>query len=142
MAEHCCTTMSRQVEETIAAQAFAGRGLVLYDSRQRTYGLAIPDAGPGSFVPIRYCPWCAAKLRIVRARGLDVMTPDTCRAVRKAVSLTQRQLADAIGEPLATVFGYEAGKPTDAAVVAKLLDFFQGYQIAADRSGRIGFYQT
>jgi hypothetical protein len=141
MAEHCCTMMHRQVEEAIFARPGYPGPLVRYDERHKTYALAIPDAAPGGVEPIGYCPWCGTKLRRTRARGLVVMTPDVCRKARKAVSMTHRQVADGIGESVATVFHYEMGKPTDQAVVEKLLDFFQDFQIASDRSGRIGWYQ-
>ena len=65
------------------------------------------------------------------------MSPELCRAARKAVSMTQRQLADAIGESLASVYRYEAGRPTDEAVAKKLIAFFNGFPIRFDRSGRI-----
>ena len=140
MAGHCCRTMSIEAEEPSSPEGGSDR-LVRYDRARNTYALTIPNDPTGRGMPISYCPWCATKLRRIRARGLAVMTPETCRAVRKAVSMTQRQLADAIGESLETVFRYETGKPTDPAVAEKLLAYFQEYPIASDRSGRIGWYQ-
>ena len=134
--------MQIRVEETSAFDPLSPRRLVHHDPRRRTYALAVADDPTGTGVPIGYCPWCGTKLRRIRARGIAAMSPALCRSARKAVSMTQRQVADAIGESLETVFRYEAGKPTDEAVAEKLLDFFQDFQIATDRSGRIGWYQT
>ena len=141
MVEHGCRMMSFEIQETNAVPSADSDHLVRYDERQNSYALVIPNDPAGRAMPISYCPWCATKLRRVRARGLAVMTPDTCRAARKAVSMTQRQLAEAIGESLSTLFRYEMGKPTDQAVAEKLLRFFEECQIAVDRSGRIGRYQ-
>ena len=133
--------MSLAVEEPDAARPADRQTAVRYDASQNSYALAIPDDPRDGTIPISYCPWCAAKLRRVRARGLSHMSPEACRKARNALSMTHRQLADAIGESVATVFGYEMGKPTDDAVAGKLLRLFQDMPIAADRSGRIGPYQ-
>lgn len=135
MVEHCCRTMLFEVEEESAER------LVHYDKHRHSYALTIPNHPAGQVLPIAYCPWCAAKLPRPKARELETMTPEICRAVRKAVSMTHRQVADGIGESLETVYRYETGKPTDDAVVAKLLAFFQDFQIAAGRSGRIGWHK-
>ena len=136
MAEHCCEKMRLQVE---SPGAFEPR--IAYDEAGRSYAEVSGDEA-GERVPIALCPWCGSRLRRVRARGLDRMSPELCRRARGAVSMTQRQVAESIGESLATVFGYETGKATDDRVVEKLLFFFQEFQIAADRSGRICRYQT
>jgi DNA-binding XRE family transcriptional regulator len=115
--------------------------LVHYNEGERTYGLSDPTVPGGGIAAISYCPWCAAKLRRIRARGLKRMTPTLCREARSALSLSHRDVADAIGESLATVFHYEAGKPTDEAVVAKLLTYFQEFQIVADGRAPVGLYQ-
>ena len=116
--------------------------LVRHDKERNTYALVIPNDPAGRAIDIGHCPWCGAKLRRVRARGLGLMTPATCRKARQALSMTHRQLADEIGEPLATVFRYEMGKPTDPAVEGKLHRFFEECPLAGDRSGRIGRYVT
>ena len=136
MAEHCCERMRLQVE---SPDPFEPR--IAYDEAKRTYA-RVPGDEAGERVPIALCPWCGSRLRRVRARGLNRMSPELCRRARGAVSMTQRQVADAIGESLETVFGYELGKPTDPAVAEKLLFLFEEFQIAADRSGRICRYQT
>ena len=74
-----------------------------------------------------------------RGPGFHAMTPQLCQHARKTVTLTQRQLAEEIGESLETVFRYEMGKPTDEAVARKLIDYFNGYPIRFDRSGRLRF---
>lgn len=139
MVAHCCRTMAFEVAE--ADPPPDAQYLVRYDERKNSYALVIPNDPAGRAVPIGYCPWCAARLRRVRARGLSGMSPETCRAARSAASMTQRQLAEAVGEELATIFRYELGKPTDPAVPAKLLAFFEELPLAVSRSGRIGWYQ-
>ena len=141
MAVHCCRMMSLEIEETGALHSAESQSLVRYDERDKTYALIIPNDPTGGAIRISYCPWCSTKLRRARRSGLIQMTPDTCRAARKALSMTHRELADAIGESLPTVYRYEMGKPTDDAVVEKLLCYFQECPIAVDRSGRIGPYQ-
>ena len=138
MPTHCCRMMSLYVEEE--SHLHPGR-LVHFDEQQKTYELADPAQRPGKTVPISYCPWCSTKLRRVLAKGLRWMSPERCRAARHALSMTHREVAECIGESLETVFGCEAGKPTDEAVVTKLLAYFQEFRIFVDRSGRIGSYQ-
>jgi hypothetical protein len=133
--------MEYQVEDTSDVDPSFPDRLVHYDERARTYAVTIPHDPSGRTVPISYCPWCATKLRQVWARGLSSMSPETCRKARQAVGLTHRQVADAIGESLRTVFHYETGKPTDPGVADKLLFFFQGFPIAGTRSGRFSWYQ-
>ena len=133
--------MSFEVEDSAALDPAESRGLVRYDERRKTYALNIPYDPAGRAIPISYCPWCSAKLPRDRGHSLTSMTPDTCRKARKAVSMTPRQVADAIGESLATVYRYEMGKPTDAVVVDKLLRFFQECRITGRRSARIPRYR-
>ena len=141
MVEHCCRSMAFEVRASGEPQPADADKPVLYDPDRDSYALVVHNR-PAGVVPISYCPWCATRLRRVRAKGLTGMSPETCRNARHAVSMSQRELAEAIGESLATVFHYEMGKPVDAAVAGKLLRFFEECQIAADRSGRIGRYQT
>ena len=140
MAEHCCRTMHNQVAED--SHLPEADRLIHHDAAAQTYALSVRSDPYRPTVPIAFCPWCGTRLRQVRAQGLRRLSPEACRAARNAVGLTQRQLADAVGEELATIFHYEMGKPTDEAVVEKLLFFFQEHPIAVTRSGRITRYVT
>lgn len=139
---HCCRTMREQVEETRDAHQAYPERLVHYEERWRTYALTIPNDPTERTFPIYYCPWCSTKLRRIWARGLDTMSPATCRAARTAVGNTHRQVADAIGESLKTVFHYEMGKPTDPIVAEKLLFYFQGFAIAPNSYGGFSYIVT
>ena len=53
-----------------------------------------------------------------------------------------KEVADAIGESLKTVFHYEMGKPTDPIVAEKLLFYFQGFAIAPNSYGGFSYIVT
>lgn len=62
--QYCCEQMEQQLTHICAEHKnpFDCPGTVVcYDRETAEYGLAVHD-GEDTYIPIRYCPWCGAKL--------------------------------------------------------------------------------
>ncbi|WP_425400574.1 DUF6980 family protein [Aeoliella sp.] len=63
MREHCCETMSRNVNHVCDQHAspFACPDHLILQGKNGSCGLIVHDGG-SSMVEIQFCPWCGAKL--------------------------------------------------------------------------------